>query len=156
MKSTPAVSTLLAALLAVYLFLPAVRADDVIPSAEEARQLALRAYTEAAQEGDAEARFKLGWLYEQGQWVAKDPAQAAHWYRLAADQGETVAQYNLALLLLSGSGVAKDPVQAVAWLRKSADLGLSSAQLKLAEHQTQATPEQLAAYQAKLDAKKES
>lgn len=54
------------------------RTDDAMPSADEARQLALRAYTEAAQMGDAEARFKLGWLYEQGQWVAKDPAQAAH------------------------------------------------------------------------------
>jgi len=78
MKSTPAVSTLLAALLAAQLFLPTARADDAMPSADEARQLALRAYTEAAQMGDAEARFKLGWLYEQGQWVAKDPAQAAH------------------------------------------------------------------------------
>jgi TPR repeat protein len=99
MKTTSTVSTLLAALLAAHLFLPAAWADETMPSADEARQLALRAYTEAAQEGDAEARFKLGWLYEQGQWVAKDPAQAAHWYRLAADQGETVAQYNLALLL---------------------------------------------------------
>ena len=44
----------------------------------------------------------IGWLYANGQGVARDYAEAARWYRLAADQGIAEAQFNLARLTGAG------------------------------------------------------
>ena len=40
-----------------------------------------------ADEGNAQAQYKLGILYDDGLGVAQDVAEALKWYRLAADQG---------------------------------------------------------------------
>ena len=42
---------------------------------------------ERAQKGDAKAQFNLGYIYDIGQGVPRDYAEAVKWYRLAADQG---------------------------------------------------------------------
>ena len=53
---------------------------------------ALRVRAEA---GDAGAQNDLGFMYDTGEGVPQDDAEAARWYRLAADQGHAGAQYNL-------------------------------------------------------------
>ena len=45
-----------------------------------------------AEQGVAEAQFNLGMMYDSGQGVRQDYAEAFRWYRKAADQGYTEAQ----------------------------------------------------------------
>ncbi len=72
-------------------------------------------------------------MYENGQGVPQDYAQAMIWFRKAADQGEADAQFNLGVMYENGQGVAQDYAQAVAWYRKAADQGEASAQFNLGE-----------------------
>ena len=75
---------------------------------------------ERAQKGDAQAQSNLGLIYDNGEGVPQDYAQAMKWYRLAADQGYASAQYNLAVMYQYGQGVPKDYVQAAKWYRLAA------------------------------------
>jgi len=84
-----------------------------------------------AKAGDADAQFSLGWLYDQGQGVTQDYAQAAAWYRKAAEQGDASAQFNLGSLYRQGRGVPQDYAQATAWYRRAAEQGLARAQYNL-------------------------
>ena len=51
-----------------------------------------RSLQEAAEQGQAEAQFKLGLLYFNGEGVPKDFVRAAEWFRKAAGQGHTEAK----------------------------------------------------------------
>ena len=41
-----------------------------------------------AEQGNAAAQYNLGVMYDNGEGVPQDYAEAAKWYRLAAEQGE--------------------------------------------------------------------
>jgi hypothetical protein len=56
---------------------------------------AMRRFSPLAKQGDAPARFYVGWMYANGRGVSKNDAEAAKWYRLAANQGIASAQYCL-------------------------------------------------------------
>jgi len=43
-------------------------------------------------------------MYQIGQGVAQDYAEAARWYRKAADQGGVAAQFNLGVMYYEGQG----------------------------------------------------
>jgi Sel1 repeat len=86
---------------------------------------------QAAEQGDANAQFRLGTLYYKGQGVAQDYAEAARWYRKAAGQGQPEAQCYLGSLYALGQGVAQDYAEAVRWFRKAADAGNVDAQKAL-------------------------
>jgi TPR repeat protein len=45
-----------------------------------------------AEAGHAEAQYRVGRLYEEGEGIAKDEAVAATWYRKAAEQGHALGQ----------------------------------------------------------------
>ena len=51
----------------------------------------VQAYRLAADRGDAAAQSTLGMLYEKGQNVRQDYAEAIKWYHLAADKGNVSA-----------------------------------------------------------------
>jgi uncharacterized protein len=74
-----------------------------------------------ADQGIAEAQFAVGAMYEGGQGVSKDDAQALAWYRKAADQGNANAQAALASMYHGGRGVRQDYAEALIWFRKAAD-----------------------------------
>ena len=59
---------------------------------------AVSLYRLAATQGDAEAQYNLGLMYDKGQGVVQDHKEAVKWYRLAAAQGNASAQYYLGLL----------------------------------------------------------
>ena len=61
-----------------------------------------------ANQGYAVAQTTLGVMYENGQGVPQDYAQAVAWYRKAADQGLAVAQVNLGVMYKNGHGVPQD------------------------------------------------
>ena len=73
-----------------------------------------------ADQGDAWAQNNLGLLYELGQGVPQDYAQAVKWYRLAADQDDAWAQNMLGGMYELGQGVPKDDVEAHKWHNLSA------------------------------------
>ena len=49
-------------------------------------------------QGNANAQFRLGYMYPDGQGVPQDYEAAAAWYRKAAEQGNKWAQYLLGLM----------------------------------------------------------
>ena len=84
---------------------------------------------EAAEQ--AEAQYKLGVRYAQGDGVPKDAGQAAIWLRRAAERGHVDAQFYLGVMYTNGEGVPEDDGQAVSWYRKAAEQGHADAQLYL-------------------------
>ena len=68
-----------------------------------------------AEQGDAEAQYRLGFMYAEGRGVPQDDAEAVRWYRLAADQGDARAMSNLGGMYAGGRGVVQDYVQAHMW-----------------------------------------
>ena len=84
---------------------------------------ALREWTPLAKQGDADAQFSLGVMYEKGEGVAKDNKAAVKWYTLAAEQGFSDAQFNLGLMYVNGTGVIKDNVYAHLWWNIAASFG---------------------------------
>ena len=63
---------------------------------------ALRHFSAAARAGDAEAQYRLGLLYANGEGVVQHPPDAALWYERAAEQGHMAAQFQLSLAYLHG------------------------------------------------------
>jgi TPR repeat protein len=84
-----------------------------------------------AEQGDAEAQYKLGTMYANGLFVPKNDTEAIKWYRKAADQGIPGAQLNLGSMYYSGRGVPQDYAEVVKWFRKAADQGNATAQNNL-------------------------
>ena len=84
-----------------------------------------------AEQGDAEAQSNLGYMYDTGQGVPQDYAEAMRWYRLAADQGYDGAQNNLGVMYDNGQGVPQDYAESVRWYRLAADQGDAGAQTNL-------------------------
>ena len=96
--------------------------DDQAPRAEEI-WLAL------AQQGDGQAQYALGTLYEQGYpGVDQDLAKAIIWYEKSAAQGVASAENNLALIHATGRGVERDPATALRLWLSAANKGHVQAQ----------------------------
>jgi hypothetical protein len=74
-----------------------------------------------AQNGDAEAQYKLGLNYIYGNDVPKDAAKAAEYFAMAADQGYLPARRELGIMLASGEGVEQDMDRAIRYLSEAAD-----------------------------------
>ncbi len=76
-----------------------------------------------AEQGNADAQYNLGLMYDKGYGVPQDYGQARQWYEKAAAQGKTNAQYNLGVLYHNGHCVPKNLVQAHKWFNLSAANG---------------------------------
>ncbi len=61
-------------------------------------QKAFRLYCMAADQGDTEAFYALGWMYFNNRGVTRDPAVAAGWFRKAAAADDPVAAKMLTIL----------------------------------------------------------
>ena len=70
-------------------------------------------------------------MYEAGEGVPQDYAEAVRWYRKAADAGIAAAEYNLGRSYFTGHGVPQDYAEAFRWSRKAADSGHAAAQTNL-------------------------
>lgn len=85
-----------------------------------------------AERGDAEAQYDLGLLYENGEGVPQNHAEAAKWYQKAAEQGDADAQFDLGGMYYYGlDGVRKNHTSAAKWYRKAAEQGHARAQFNL-------------------------
>ena len=65
-------------------------------------------------------RANIGGMYNHGQGVPQDYAEASKWYRLAAEQGYVYAQNSLGIMYAEGQGVEQDYVQAYMWFNLAA------------------------------------
>jgi hypothetical protein len=94
-------------------------------------ELALHHLLPCAEAGDPIAQFNLGLMYDLGDGVPQDDAEAARWYRRAAEQGVVEAQNNVGHMHANGEGVLQDDVEALRWYRMAADQGHAKAQHNL-------------------------
>ena len=81
-----------------------------------------------AEQGNADAQYKLGLSYYNGDGNEKDYAKAVKWYRKAAEQGHAEAQRGLGGCYYGGEGVEKNDTEAFKWWRKAAEQELPAAQ----------------------------
>ena len=68
-----------------------------------------------AKQGDANAQYILGLMYDNGKGVPQDYKEAVKWLRMSADQGYALAQCFLGLMYDEGKGVPQDYKKAYAW-----------------------------------------
>ena len=70
-------------------------------------------------------------MYDNGNSVREDDAEAVRWYRLAAEQGFAAAHHSLGLMYAVGDGVPEDDEEAVRWYRRAAEQGYAISQTNL-------------------------
>jgi hypothetical protein len=105
--------------------------------------------SKAATHGNADAQYLLGWMYEEGEGLARNYSEAAYLYRTACenrpDLGGAGAGCNrLALLHLEGKGVEQSRVEAYMYFQiccSSMDLEfleseMTSEEIAQAQHQS--------------------
>ena len=94
---------------------------------DEARTI----WSELAHDGDVDAQFNLGTLYENGFGVEEDAEQAARWYRAAAARRVDLARLALARLQRTGALEPEPDEDQIKLLETAARRGLAEAQYEL-------------------------
>ncbi len=61
-------------------------------NSEENAAEAVKCWRKAAEQGESDAQFKLGWCYCKGQGVEQSYEEAVKWWRKAAEQGDEDAK----------------------------------------------------------------
>lgn len=84
---------------------------------------ALNEWRPLAEQGNADAQYKLGIMYRRGEGVAQDYRTAIEWFKLAADQGNVAAQSNLGAIYDQGLGITQDSSAAFKWFKLAAESG---------------------------------
>ena len=67
-------------------------------------------------------------MYDNGEGVPENDAEAGRWYRAAAEQGYASAQFNLGLMYANGEGIPENDVLAYAWINLAGAQGVERAQ----------------------------
>jgi TPR repeat protein len=98
--------------------------ESVATTSQEDFAKAFQICKPLAEQGDADAQHKVGWMYFKAKGVPQDYAKALKWYQLAAEQGWVRSQMNLGSMYANGQGVTRDYAEAMKWYRKSADQGI--------------------------------
>jgi TPR repeat protein len=89
---------------------------------------ALQEWQPLAEQGDAQAQFRLGFMYKIGNGVVQDDAEATRWFLLAAEQGYQDAQMKLGLDYAYGLGVVQDDTESTKWYLLAAQQFLLAAE----------------------------
>ena len=77
-------------------------------------------FTKAAEQGNAEAQFALGFCYANGEGIEQNYEQAVYWYAKAAEQDNMDALYNLGKCYERGEGAEQNYDKAAALMTKVA------------------------------------
>jgi hypothetical protein len=85
-----------------------------------------------AENGSADAAFRLAQLYDIGLGVEYSPDEVTKWLSLASERGHVSAQYMLAEIYSSGKGIEVDPPKAFNLYLKAAKKHHPQAMYKLA------------------------
>jgi TPR repeat protein len=84
-----------------------------------------------AREGDAEAQFNLGEMYETGLGVRKNRREAVYWTTRSANQGHEIANFKLLYWDMERKGLEGENIKKVEELNSKAKSGNAQAQLYL-------------------------
>jgi TPR repeat protein len=82
---------------------------------------AVEYYKVAAEGGNAEAQYNLGYKYAEGEGILRDDKAAVYWYIRAAEQGDQDAQCNLGYAYETGQGVDANLNLALFWYAQAAE-----------------------------------
>lgn len=93
--------------------------------------VAYKLYKPPAEQGSAEAQYRVAVMHKFGWGTERDHGIAARWFQAAAEQSHAEAQSELALYFKDGRGVTRDLKQAAAWFLKASQQGVGIAQLNL-------------------------
>ena len=90
-----------------------------------------------AENGNAEAQYRLGVMYRDGIEVPPDDDMSFSWITKAAEQGYAEAQYHLGTMYamsryLNNEEIPPDKEMAIEWYIKAAEQGYVEAQINLA------------------------
>jgi TPR repeat protein len=117
---------------------------------------ALQIFHRLAERGNANAQDALGRMYDKGEGVAQDKAEASRWFQMAdaerngltaynksdfatamrifrplAERGQILAEYTIGMMYANGQGVPQDYAEALKWHRKAAEQGEPKAQFSV-------------------------
>ena len=110
--------------------------------------MAVKWYRLAAEQGDADAQYRLGIMYLNGRGVPQDDVVAVKWSHKAAEQGDADAQSLLGAMYERGRGVPQDFIQAHMWFNLAASRSSGETRDKSAEIRdflaARMTPDQIA------------
>ncbi len=84
-----------------------------------------------ADAGDARAQSNIGVMYDNGNVVAEDKAEALRWFALSAEGGFPQGQFNLAQKYAGGEGVEQSWTTASRWYQAAARQGHPESQMAL-------------------------
>ena len=76
-----------------------------------------------AEQGNAEAQYKLGLMYDMGKDVDQDYQKAFEWYEKSANQGLASSQSRLGSMYRYGKGVEVNHAKATEWYFKAYEQG---------------------------------
>ncbi len=113
------------------------RLEKILEDTESAtadKEDAFRQCLELAKKDHPAAAALCGVSYWFGNGIARDPAEAARWFRKGAELGNSRAMLGFGNALESGQGVPMDKKQAVEWWTKAAEQGEPLAMNRLGEH----------------------
>jgi TPR repeat protein len=123
--------------------------DDGVAAAQRGDYAtAFREFLPLAEQGHTIAQHLLGVMYNFGEGVPKNDAEAVKWYRKAAEQGHAPAQYNLGNMYGKGEGVPVNNVRAYMWWSLAKAQGSESAATNLDIVKKRMTPADISKAQA--------
>jgi TPR repeat protein len=110
---------------------------------------AVQLWRPLAEQGNPEAQFILGQMYNTGRGVSQDYAEAVKWYRRAAEQGDVLSQAVLGAMYGGEEGVPPDYVQSYMWSNLAASRASTQEDRNMALEmrnivESKMTPEQIA------------
>jgi len=86
----------------------------------------------SADQGNMDAAFLLGYMYQYAAGVQKDVGKSTTWLTKAADAGHTAAMITLAATYRAGDGIMKNKIKARDLYAKAAEKGNNNARTALA------------------------
>ena len=92
---------------------------------------AISHFIQAAENGNAEAMYYLGYYSQYGIGLEKSADQAMEWYQRSAENGFPQAQNKMGMIYYSGNGADQDYAKALYWFTKSAKGDYDQAQYML-------------------------
>jgi uncharacterized protein len=96
--------------------------------AAEKTDSAIKYITQAAEQGNVDAQYKLGLIFYQGVGVEQDYKKSFDWTSKAAKQGNSQAESLLGEFYRLGNGVTQDYRRSFEWFLKAAEHGNANAQ----------------------------
>ena len=129
---------------ACYQLAKMILADENAPPKEVKKALVFLKQAVAVE--NPYAQYFLGKLYEKGQHIPQNIAEAVRLYQLSAAQENDYAAYRLGKLYLGGEGILKDVEEAMRWLHFAAEKKNPFAEYALGSlyHKGEAVPKDMA------------